>query len=133
MLALEASAFARAVLDPAARARFERLSAAANSGVVPDDLVAAVETMLELVFERGRPSNRAVLQAIFGKTPRGRQQTAASREVNEALRTLRGQALAELRVSAGPGRHTLLIETDRCRLTLELDSAGARLASLETG
>ena len=27
---------------------------------------------------------------------------------------------------------TLVLETDRCKLTLELDSAGARVASLET-
>ena len=133
VLALEASTFARAVADPLARARFERLAVAAAAGTVPSDLVAAVETMLELVFERGRRSNRAVLQAIYAMTPRGRQQTAASRDVNEALRSLRGQTLTDLRVSAGPGRHTLVLETDRCRLTLELDSAGARVASLETG
>jgi hypothetical protein len=89
--------------------------------------------MLELVFEKGRPSNPAILQAIFARTPRGKQRTAAAREVNEALRTLKGQRLEELRVSAGPSRHTLTIETDAVRLTLELDPAGARVASLETG
>jgi hypothetical protein len=89
--------------------------------------------MLELLFEKGRPSNRAVLQAIFARTPRGRQQSSASREVNTALRALRGQQLEEVRLSAAPSRHTLIIQTDRCRLTLELDGAGARVASLETG
>ncbi len=133
VLAAEAAAFARALADPAARGRFERLASAASSGTVPDELVAAVETMLELVFEKGRPSNRAVLQAIFGKTPRGRQQASAAREVNQALRTLRGQMLQDLRLSPGPSSHTLVLETDRCRLTLELDGAGARVASLETG
>jgi hypothetical protein len=89
--------------------------------------------MLELLFEKGRPSNRAVLQAVYAKTPRGRQQSSASREVNRALRTLRGQRLEDIRLSAGPSKHTLVLETDQCRLTLELDSAGARVASLETG
>jgi hypothetical protein len=84
------------------------------------------------VFEKGRPSNRAVLQAVYGRTPRGQQQNAASRAVNKALRTLRGQQLQDVRLSAGPSRHTLVLETDRCRLTLELDAAGARVASLET-
>jgi hypothetical protein len=74
-----------------------------------------------------------VLQAIFFKTPRGRQQTLAVREVNKALRALRGQTLETVRLTAGPSRHTLVLETDRCKLTLELDSAGARVASLETG
>lgn len=133
VLALEAAAFARAVADPAVRARFDGLALAAESGLIPDELVPTVETMLELVFDKGRPSNRAVLQAIFGKTPRGRQQSAAVHEVNQALRTLRGQTLRDVRLSAGPSRHTLILETDRCRLTLELDRAGARVASLETG
>ena len=133
MLAADAAAFARALSDPAAQARYERLAAAAASGAVPDDLVPALETMLELLFEKGRPSNRAVLQALFARTPVGRQQSAAAREVNQALRTLRGQTLQEVRLSAGPSRHTLVVETDRCRLTLELDKAGARVASLEAG
>ena len=133
VLAGDAAAFARALPDPTARGRFESLAAAALAGDVPDELIAPLETMLELVFEKGRPSNRAVLQAVYARTPRGRQQTLAAREVNKALRTLRGQKLEDLRLSAGPSKHTLVVETDRVRLTLELDSAGARVASLETG
>lgn len=133
VLAVDAAAFAKALSDPAARARYERLAAAAASGAVPDDLVPALETMLELVFERGRPSNRAVLQAVFGRTPLGRQQSSAAREVNRALQTLRGHTLRDVRLSAGPNRHTLVVETDRCRVTLEFDKAGARVASLEAG
>ena len=133
VLATEAAAFARAMPDPASRARFEDLAAAAASGELADHLVAPLETMLELVFEKGKPSNRAVLQSIYGKTPRGRQQTRAARDVNAALKTLAGQTLQSLRLSSGPSRHTLIVETDRVRLTLELDSAGARVASLETG
>jgi hypothetical protein len=133
VLASDAASFAAAIRDANAQARYLRLAAAAAAGAVPADLVPALETMLELLFEKGRPSNRAVLQTVFGKTPRGRQQSAAAREVNKALRALRGQSLEEVRLTAGPSRHTLVIETDRCRLTLELDSAGARVGSLETG
>ncbi len=133
VLAIDAAAFARALADPLAQARYLRLAEAAASGELPEELVPAVETMLELLFDKGRPSNRAVLQAIFAKTPRGRQQSSAAREVNKALRALRGQRVENLRVTAGPSRHTLMLETDRCKLTLELDSAGARVTSLETG
>jgi len=133
VLATDAAAFARAIPDPSARARFEQLASAATRGEVPDELVPPLEAMLELLFDKGRPSNRAVLQAIFAKTPRGRQQSSAAREVNKALRTLHGQRLENLRLTAGPSRHTLVLETDRCKLTFELDSAGARVASLETG
>jgi hypothetical protein len=133
VLALETSVFARAISDAAARARYERLSVEASQGAVRGDLVGAIETMLELVFEKGRPSNRAVLQAIYAKTPRGRQQSSAAREVNRALETLRGQTLADLHISAAPACHTLVIETQQCRLTLEIGGDGARIASLETG
>ena len=133
VLAADAAAFARAIPDPSARPRFEQLAAAAVDGEVPENLIASLEMMLELLFDKGRPSNRAVLEAVFAKTPRGRQQSAAARAVNKALHTLRGQQLANVRLTTGPSRHTLVLETDRCKLTLELDSAGARVASLETG
>jgi hypothetical protein len=133
VLTSDAAAFAAAMSDANAQARYLRVAAAASEGVIPDDLVPAVEAMLELLFDKGRPSNRAVLQAIFAKTPRGKQQSSAAREVNRALRTLQGQRLENVRLTAGPSRHTLVLETDRCKLTLDLDSAGARIASLETG
>ena len=133
-LAIEANAFARALPDPAARARYERLAAACIHGAVPADLISALETMLELVLDAGRPSNRAILQAIFARTPRGHRRGEAAREVNSALQALRGQTLSEVRVSpGGPSRHSLVIETDRCRLTLEIDRDGVRVSALETG
>jgi hypothetical protein len=134
VVAAESAAFAHALPDPAARARYERLGASAASGEVAKDLVPALETMLELLFNTGRVTNRAVLQSVFGQTPRGRQLASAAREVNRALQTLHGQTLAELRLSSvGPSSQALVIETDRCRLTLEIDRDGARIASLEAG
>jgi hypothetical protein len=133
VLAVDAAAFARGLSDPTVAARYIRLAAAASEGALPDELVPALETMLELIFEKGKPSNRAVLQSLFGKTPRGRQRSAAARDVNRALKTLHGQTLEQVRLSAGPSGQSLVIETDKVRLTLELDSAGARVASLETG
>jgi len=120
--------------DPAARERYVQLAEAATSGSVPEALVAPLETMLELVFESGRPTNRALLQSIFGKTPRGKRQSAAAREVSRALQALRGQTITELRLStAGPGLQTLVIETDGCRVSLELSRGGTRITSLEAG
>jgi hypothetical protein len=133
VLAADAAAFARGLSDPTVAARYLRLAAAASEGAVPDELLPALETMLELLFEKGKPSNRAVLQSLFGKTPRGKQRSAAARDVNRALKTLHGQTLEQVRLSAGPSGQSLVIETDKVRLTLELDSAGARVSSLETG
>ncbi len=133
ILAAEATEFASAVRDADAQARYLRLASVAAAGAVPAELVPALETMLELLFQKRRPANRAVLQAVFARTPRGRHQRATANEVNTALRALRGQRLDELRLSPGPGGHTLVIATEACRLTLELDSASASVASLEIG
>ena len=133
VLAADAATFANAMRDANAQARYLRLAATAAAGAVPAELVPALETMLELLFEKGRPSNRAVLQSVFARTPRGRQQAAAARDVNTALRALRGQTLVDLRLSTSPSSHALVIETDRCRLTLELAPHGARVSTLETG
>jgi hypothetical protein len=134
VVGIEASAFARALAEPTARARYTQLAAAAQAGAIPDELIGPLETMLELVFDTGRPTNRAVLQAVFAKTPRGKQRAASAREVNRALETLRGQSIVEMRLAAaGPSQQTLTIETDRCRVQLEFDRQGARVTSLETG
>src|SRR3982074_62926 len=109
VLASAAAASAGALADPVAQERYLRVAAAASDGELPDELVPAVETMLELLFDKGRPSHRAVLPAIFAKTPRGRQQSVAAREVNRALRALRGQRVENLRVTAGPSGHTLVL------------------------
>jgi hypothetical protein len=134
VVSVEASAFARALPDPNARARYESLAVAAAAGELPENLVAPLETMLELLFERGRVSNRALLQAVYGKTPRGRQEAAAFRELNRALESLRDQRLLDLRVaSAGPAQQTLTLETDRVKVQLEFDRKGARITALEGG
>jgi hypothetical protein len=90
--------------------------------------------MLELLFEAGSVSNRAVLQSVFGRTPRGRAQAAHVRDINLALDALRGQTLVQMRLtSAGPSRHSMSIETDRCRMVLEVGRDGITVSSLEMG
>lgn len=134
LLGREAAAFAQALPDPAARARYERLSVAAAEGFIPDDLVSALETMLEILFDMGRVANRAVLQAIFGRTPRGNAQAMAVRDLNRALETLRGQTIANVRLSAAaPSQHSLTIETDGCRLVMEFSRDRATISNLEVG
>ena len=133
VVGLEASAFAQALSDPAARARYESLAASAASGTIPDELVGPLQTMLELVFDTGRPTNRAVLQAVYAKTPVGRQLSAQVRDVNRALESLQGQSLVQLRISAGPSQQSLSIETDHVRVQLEFDRRGAHISQLEAG
>jgi hypothetical protein len=134
LVAREASAFARALPDPAARARYEALAADAAAGAVRVELVGALAAMLELLFDTGRVSNRAALQSVFARTPRGQAQAAQVREVNRALEALRGQTLLQAHVtSTGPARHSIAVETDHCRVALEITRDGVSVSSLELG
>jgi hypothetical protein len=139
VLAAEIPPFAAALKDPAARDRYARLDEAVRAGVVPPDLVPSLEAMLELVLQtrrirlrHGHEADQAA-SALFYRTPRGAALRRAAREVNTALEALRGQPLENINVMAGPGRHTLLITTDRCRLTLKIDAGGAQIENVEVG
>jgi hypothetical protein len=133
VLAAQARAFAGRVQDAGTRERYERLSQAAAEGVISVELVGSVEALLDLLLRTGRPLAEPVLSGIFARTPRGRELAEAAREVNAALRSLKGQPLEVLHLTAGPGRYTLTIETDRVRLSLVLDDAGPRIESVEAG
>jgi len=134
-LAVEAAAFAAALPDPRARARYQRLAdRAATEARVPPDLLPALETMLDLVLQTDRgPTARQPLRSLFARTPRGHALAIQARQVTRALRALRGQRLDDLRLAAGPGQHTLTLQTDHCQLTLELSPRGARITSLDAG
>ena len=138
VLAEEAAAFARVLREPDARARYAELADAARQGSVPEQLVPALETMLELVLQTQRirrqhgPAAEQALAELFAETPRGNRLRASAREVNRALQALRGQRIERLTVSPGVGQHTLSIETDACRVLLRLDAAaGFQVTSLE--
>ena len=139
VLAEEILPFAEVLKDPAARERYARLDEAVRAGAVPSDLVPSLEAMLELVLQtrrlrlrHGHEAEQAASE-LFYRTPRGAGLRRAAREVNKALETLRGQPLENVSVLAGPGRHTLTIATDRCRLTLKIDAGGARIENVEVG
>jgi hypothetical protein len=125
--------FADALGDPGSRARYTQLADAASVGTVPPELVGPLEVMLDLLLQRAPTDSEPILLSIFQRTPRGQALASAAREVNTALRALRGQRLEHLRLSASPGRHSLVLETDRVRITLAIDSAGARIESLDAG
>jgi hypothetical protein len=139
VVAHAAIAFARVLPNPDRQQQYVHLAEAANLGEVPGDLVLELEAMLDVLLQperaarEGGPAAEQVLLAVYRRTPRGARLAAAAHEVNQALRALRGQTLASLRVESRPGRHTLSLETDRCRLSLRLDSAGPRVESLEVG
>ena len=99
VLADEAAAFARLLPSPEARGRYEALADAARSGVVDAALVPSLEALLDLVLQK-RPLAEPVLLGIFQRTPRGVALAQAASDVNRALRSLKGQPLEIVRLSA---------------------------------
>jgi hypothetical protein len=139
VLGVEVGAFARTLSDPPTRARYAQLEQAVAEGVVPPHLLGALEAMLELVLQTRRIRSRhgheahQALEGLYHRTSRGTALRRASHDVSRALRALSGQTIERLAISAGPGYHSLTIETDRCRAIVRLDAAGARVDSLEVG
>jgi hypothetical protein len=132
-------AFARTLKDEAARQRYARLAVAVEAGVVPPDLLFSLEAMLELMLQSGAvrrrhgPDEERLLSDLFFRTGRGAGLREAAKHVTRALEALRGQTIENVRVTAAPGRHTVLIQTDRAHLTMAFDAGGARVERVEVG
>ena len=128
------------VRAPELKVTYGELLSAVDQGEVPDELLAPLESVLELGLESGRirkvhlAHGEMTAQRIFARTPRGRAMQGASAEVNEALRALVGHTIEEVSISQpGPGRFSLLLGTEHGRLVLRLNRSGVRLQSLEVG
>ncbi len=134
----ELRSFAEAQPGPTAE-RYRALADAVSGGEVPDALVPALETFLELALYRGRLRRQRgaepddALSALFFKTPTGAAARKAAHDVSRALGALAGQAIERVSVSAVIGGHTVEVQTDRAHLTIELDRGGARVKSVEVG
>jgi hypothetical protein len=138
VLSLEVGTLAGSLRDPEARGRYEELRQAVEAGAVPAGLTDLLEALLEMLLQTGRArrmhgaqSEQALLR-LFQQTPRGSAARRATESVNEALRTLKGQTLESLLFTVqGPGVYRLGLQTDRCRITLEIDRHGLSVESLE--
>jgi hypothetical protein len=140
LLAPEIAGFARVLHDPAARARYEALQEAVESGEVDDDLAGHLANVLEVGLQSGRlrraygADGEQALTRVFQRTPAGAALTADANAVSEALTALHGHVIEELRIAAvGPGSYSLTIDTDRCRVTVRLDRGGVRVHNVEIG
>jgi len=139
VLAQELGSFAEAQPSPMAAERYRALAEAVGAGEVPDELVPALETFLELALYRGRLRRQRgaeaddALSALFFRTPAGAGARKAAHDVSRALASLEGQVVERIGVAAFIGGHAVEIQTDRAHLTVELDRGGARVKSLEVG
>lgn len=138
LIAEEARAVAEGLRDPAARARYASLAAAAEAGHVPNELVTTLEGLVEIGLESGRVRRRYTAEgelaflSVFQRTPHGVALRESAEAVNRALEAVRGHVLRGLELSArGPGRYGLTIRTDRGRVGVALGREGARVESVE--
>jgi hypothetical protein len=124
--------------DPETRSPWEILAAAVDGGAVEEELLGRLEQILEMTLQTGRvrrvhgaESEQALLR-LFRQTPRGSASRRATEAVNRTLATLAGQTIETLLfTSQGPGVYRLGVETDRVKLTLEIDRHGVTVESLE--
>jgi hypothetical protein len=134
----ELGALAASLRDPAARAPYEELAAAVESGEVEEELLGRLEGILEMTLQTGRvrrvygaQSEQSLLR-LFHQTPRGAAARRATQAVNDSLATLAGQTIEGMLFTVqGPGVYRLGLQTDTCRLTLEIDRHGVTVESLE--
>jgi hypothetical protein len=140
LLAPEIAAFAAALHDPAARARYEALGEAVAAGEIEDDLVEGLATVLEVGLLNGRirrrygPEGEQTLSRVYGRTPTGAARAGEAAAVTKALVALKGQVIEAITVSSsGPGGYSLTIDTDRCEINVRLDRGGVRVNSVEIG
>src|SRR5207245_3981574 len=128
LLIPEINAFAAALRDPAARARYEELGQAVAEGEVDDDLSGHLGNVLEIGLQSGRlrkfygADGEQALARLFHRTPTGSKLAEVAKTVTEALSALQGQVIEEVKVSAlGPGTYGLTLDTDRCQITMRMD------------
>lgn len=124
--------------DPQARDRYAALGAEVQAGAIQAGSLATLEGFLDLLLQTGRARRvhgaeiERDLLRLYHRTPRGTAARRATEATNQALQALSGQTLESLLFTVqAPGVYRLGIQTDRCRLALEIDRHGLSVESLE--
>lgn len=132
-------AFIDATADLAARETYVTLKAAVEAmEIAPSDLQARLGAIVEVALQSGRirrlfgPGAELSLNALFQKTPRGREIATSLRELNRALAKLKGDTVEELTATLrAPGAYALTLKTTGCQLVIRFEPAGVRVESVE--
>jgi hypothetical protein len=131
-------AFLDATTDPQAREVYLTLKTAIESLEIPPDLQPRLGAIVEVALTSGRvrrlfgPAAELSLNALFTKTPRGREVAQSLSELNKALASLRGQTVEQITTSQkSPGAYSLTLKTNNCQLVIRFEQSGVRVESLE--
>lgn len=139
-LQAEIEVFLTRLEDAEAKGRYAQLLESVKTGQVPERLLGDLERLLEIGLETGRirkiygPHGEQVFIKLYGRTPRGSGILKLVEEVNEAFKALVGHVIDEIAFSPkGPGSYRLVIDTDRCRVTVGIDRDGIKAEGVEIG
>lgn len=138
LLIPQIQAFLDATSDAGARESYAALKAAVESLAVSSELQARLGTIVEVALQSGRirrlfgPGAELSLNALFQKTPRGREIARSLQELNAALSNLKGDTVEEVNAALrGPGSWALTVKTSGCQLVIRFERDGVRVESLE--
>ena len=133
----EAQAVLALVHDPERRGRLADLVAAVQDGELGDDEAQALEEVIELGLQSGRirsvygPEGEQAALKTYRRLPGGRALSESASDVTEALSSLEGKTLEQVKVqSTGPGSFLVTLGVDGLELSVRLDRAGARVHSV---
>ena len=138
LLIPQIQAFLDATSDADARESYGALKAAVESMAVSTQHQARLGTIVEVALQSGRirrlfgPGAELSLNALFQKTPRGREIARSLQELNTALSNLKGDTVEEVSAAMrGPGSWALTVKTTACQLVIRFERDGVRVESLE--
>jgi hypothetical protein len=138
VLVPQIQAFLDATTDPQAREIYQTLKTAIESLEVPADLQPRLGAIVEVALTSGRvrrlfgPGAELSLNALFLKTPRGREVAQSLAELNKALATLKGQTVEQITsTQRSPGAYSLTVKTGGCQIVIRFEQSGVRVESLE--
>ena len=138
LLIPQIQAFLDATSDAEARKSYGALKAAVESMAVSTEHQARLGTIVEVALQSGRirrlfgPGAELSLNALFQKTPRGREIARSLQELNTVLSNLKGDTVEEVSaVARGPGSWALTVKTSGCQLVIRFERDGVRVESLE--
>ena len=133
----EAQAVLALVHDGERRGRLADLVAAVQDGELDNDDAQPLEELIELGLSSGRirsiygPEGEQAALKTYRRLPGGRALTESADEVTEALSSLEGKLLEQVKVqSTGPGAFLVTLGVEGLELSVRLDRAGARVHSV---
>ena len=136
----ELDAFTSSLADAESKIPYLNLRRDIEKGGVAPEHIPCLENILELTLQSGRarrrqsPQAEKRLQRLFNGTPRGDAVKRAVSETNEALASLKGQVLDTVSFTPKtPGTYRLLIDTEACRVDLEITRQGVSVKGVEIG